>query len=554
MTLHWLDHAVVLAYMAFAIGLGLFFRKQKSSEEFFNAGKSMGWLPVGLSVMATLFSTNSFVMYPSAAFGNSLRVGMVLIAFLLFAPVIIGVFIPIYARLGCRTAYEYLEMRFHVSVRCLASGLFILLRIAWMAAATYAAALALAAISGGNLHVIIYSLGVVAIGYTILGGLRAVMWTDVLQFFVFVVTILLAMGLLIMHTDGGVSGMMQHYFAGREDLVVDFSLSMTLKFGSSALLIGTFLEGLSAFGADQVAVQRYIAARDERTSQIGFVVTVLGNLIVTPGLLLIGVGLYGYYLDHPAELAPVLAGKAAEVQALHPNLQLVSPDDVQTYYLAHDGQIQEDVVKLNLSDQAFPRFVKMHFPIGVAGLMVVALMAAIMSSIDSGIHSVTTALMVDFRDRFAPHWKPKTAAGELWLTRGVVVVVGIISVVLANFVGSLGEVFSISKTVTAGFGGPLLAVFILGFFFRRVSATAVFAGTFAGAIGTLCVIVFQPDWFSLWFWPIGFGITVLLSLGLSVFFPVPTNVRHAVLTYWSILRRPVAPAGEARPIEQASDD
>ena len=113
------------------------------------------------------------------------------------APVVIWVFIPVYSRLKCKTAYEYLEQRFHVSVRCLASGLFILLRIGWMASATYAAAVAIATISGVDQYVVIVSLGTVAIFYTMLGGLRAVMWTDVLQFFIFAGTIIFALGLLI---------------------------------------------------------------------------------------------------------------------------------------------------------------------------------------------------------------------------------------------------------------------------------------------------------------------------------------------------------------------
>ena len=108
----------------------------------------MGWGVVGLSVMVTLFSSNSFVFYPSAAFGNSLRIGLSLVALLVMTPVVIWVFIPVYARLKVETACEYLEKRFHVSVRTLASGLFILLRIGWMASATYAASLVVAKVAG----------------------------------------------------------------------------------------------------------------------------------------------------------------------------------------------------------------------------------------------------------------------------------------------------------------------------------------------------------------------------------------------------------------------
>ena len=147
------------------------------------------------------------------AFGSSLRVGLSLVAFLLMAPVVMAVFIPVYKRSGCRTAYEYLEMRFHVSVRCLASGLFILLRIGWMASATYAASLVVSVVSGIDQIQVIVGLGAISIIYTTVGGLKAVMWTDVLQFFIFATTIVLTLGLISSMQSGGLSGSVSAYFA-----------------------------------------------------------------------------------------------------------------------------------------------------------------------------------------------------------------------------------------------------------------------------------------------------------------------------------------------------
>ena len=114
-----LNHIVVAAYLLIILGFGIACGRGQSRKEFFAAGGSMGWFVVGLSVMATLFSSNSFVMYPSAAFGSSLRVGLTLVAVTLMAPVVVWVFIPVYSRLNCETAYEYLERRFHVSVQYL---------------------------------------------------------------------------------------------------------------------------------------------------------------------------------------------------------------------------------------------------------------------------------------------------------------------------------------------------------------------------------------------------------------------------------------------------
>ena len=127
--MHPLDYAAVAAYLVVTVGLGIAFGRHQSRREFFAASGAMGWMTVGLSVMATLFSSNSFVFFPSAAYDGSLRMWMSLVAFSLMTPVIVFIFIPVFTRLKCQTAYEYLERHYHVSVRCLASGLFVLLRI-----------------------------------------------------------------------------------------------------------------------------------------------------------------------------------------------------------------------------------------------------------------------------------------------------------------------------------------------------------------------------------------------------------------------------------------
>ena len=269
-SLRGLDLVVIGGYLVVSLGLGLALRGQSNRDEFLTAGRSMGRITVGLSVMATLFSANSFVMYPSTAYGDSLRIMLAGAAFLATTPLVIWVFIPVYSKLNCATAYEYLEHRFHVSVRCLASSLFVILRIAWMAAATFAASVAISGISGLDQYLVIVGLGVVAIIYTMFGGLKAVMWTDVLQFFVFFGTILFAAGLLISGAEGGASEIFDTYFDGRERLVFDFRLDPTIRFGTFAILIGSFLEGLSAFGADQVAVQfRHQVRPGVRKAQLG---------------------------------------------------------------------------------------------------------------------------------------------------------------------------------------------------------------------------------------------------------------------------------------------
>ena len=500
--MHPLDYVTIGAYLAVILGLGFYFRHNDSRKEFFVADRSMGWLAVGLSVMATLFSSNSFVFYPAAAFGSSLRIGLSLIAFALMTPVVMWVFIPVYARLNVETAYEYLERRFHVAVRATASGLFILLRIGWMASATYSASLVVAQVAQLPQTGVIVGVGIVAIGYTMVGGLRAVMWTDVFQFMVFTSVIVITLALILLQNESSISEIFGTYFEGREGLIIDFEPSMTLQYGTWAILVGVFLEGLSAFGADQVAVQRYLSARSEKISQRGILMNLLGMWIVIPGLLLIGVGLYSHFTAHP---------------------ELLAADSLS-------GSLAENP---KVADTALPQFARLYFPPGVVGLFLAALLAAIMSSIDSGIHSVTTALVVDFRDRFYPALKPADDQQDVLLIRCLLLAIGTISVTLACFVGPLGNVFDIGKKLTAAFGGPLLAIFILALFSRRATWLGVLLGALIAAATTLILMDRFPDWFSVWFWPIGFGLATALGFLLS-FLKRP---QESPLTYFEIMRQ-----------------
>ncbi|MEZ6058602.1 MAG: hypothetical protein R3C01_18025, partial [Planctomycetaceae bacterium] len=349
---------------------------------------------------------------------------------------------------------------------------------------------------------VIVGVGVVSIGYTMMGGLRAVMWTDVIQFFVFTLTILVTLGLVLSQTESSLNDVFSHYFSNRQHLVVDFSPSLTLQHGSWAILVGVFLEALSAFGADQVAVQRYLSARSERTSQVGALLNLLGMWIVVPGLMMIGVALYSYYSMHPGELGD---GTLSEVLSAFPKI----------------------------ADKAMPTFVKTHFPPGLAGLFLAALLAAIMSSIDSGIHSVTTVLVVDLRDRLAPHLRPKTEQGELTFIRLLVITIGTIAITLACNVSSLGNVFDIGKKLTAAFGGPLLAIFLLAFFSRRANTVGVFLSVILATGVTLAFMYSQSNWYSVWFWPIGFG----LALGLGLLLGCLGTRSYSGFTYYDIMRR-----------------
>ena len=328
-------------------------------------------------------------------------------------------------------------------------------------------------------------------------------------------------------------------------MVFDFRLDPKFRFATIAILCGSFLEGLSAFGADQVAVQRYIAARDAKTSQVGFFINLLGMMVVIPGLLIIGMGLFSYFHHNPAELTPVIAKKielaesdtALELKNQFTQLGKASTplaDVIAQHYRERPEELHADMVKLKLNDQALPQFVRLQFPAGVVGLLVAALMAATMSSIDSGVHSVTTAIVVDFRDRLFPHRRPKTEAGEMRVARMLVVLIGVIAITLACFVGQLGDVFAVAKKSVGAFAAPLLAVFVMGLFIPRATSLGVFLGTWIGAALTLRMMFLYTDWFAMWFFPLGFFSSIGISMLLSLLPVAKKNGKP--LTFWEIRR------------------
>ena len=216
--------------------------------------------------------------------------------------------------------------------------------------------------------------------------------------------------------------------------------------------------------------------------------------------------LYGWYSSHPEEIAAIPHAKEPSISSDNPT-------------------VREAVAQSpRIADRALPGFVDSHFPPGLRGLFLAALMAAIMSSIDSGIHSVTTALVVDFRDRLAPQWRPTSERREIRMIRVLIVVIGAISIAIACLVDPESSVFSVSRKLTAAFGGPLLAIFVLAFFSTRATWQAVLVSASISTIATLALMTVRSEWFSPGFWPIGFGMTIVGGYACSLLQrPIPTD-------------------------------
>ncbi len=507
-----IDYAVCIGYLLCITALGAYFyRGQKSTKDYFLAGRSMGWIPVGLSLMATLTSAIGFIGAPAGSVKYGLITIWGLMAIPLSFPIVVWVFMPFYHRLNVYTAYEYLERRFDVRVRTLTSGIFILWRITWMATAVYVPSLVLNIVTGGKLPLIpsVIGLGILATAYTTMGGIKAVIWTDVAQFVIMFGGMITAAIIILVGVPGGFGEIWETLTAaGKTDMTATMDgwteggllTKIRLYVYTDVTVLGiitTYTLGkLGNYCVDQVMVQRYLTARSLRTSQGAFLCNCFAYTFYIVSMTLVGVGLFAFSAHH------------------------AFPNELQ-------------------NDQVFPYFIANNMPVGIAGLMIAAIYAASMSSLDSGVNSCITAISNDF---YARLWKKRrgledasSEAGaptrQLRVAQVSSLVLGLLVTGLACLVGQMGDVFQIAAKLIQGFIGPLFGIFLLAMFTRRANALGVMIGGVIGTVLTALAIFAdklaprfgEGFWvFDIGFmWPtmLGFLSTLGLGYGLSLVLP-----------------------------------
>lgn len=457
-----IDYILLAAYLLIMLGMGWFLRvRGQRDEEYFLAGRRMGWLPIGISVMITVFSAINYVALPNEIFSHGLYVLISLPVFLLVAWPISRCWIPFFHTMRLTSAYEYLEYRFDVRVRCLAGAVFILWRLFWIATALYATGSILSVLTGLPVSWIILTAGITATFYTFLGGMRAVMWTDVAQFSILFGGI--ALGVCYACREaGGFAGVLTAAHQGgrlRPFLPFDpsfFSWNPTLRITFWSGLIGTFVAFLARYGADQVVMQRYFTARSLIMARRGIWFNAVISILSLALLALFGLAVYVY---------------AAKTGALNEAAWSTLPPAART------GVAMKQLATLIRT-----------FPTGITGLICAGLLAATMSSIDSGINSCSAVYMVDFHNRlFCPGGSKKE--NHIRIDRRLTLLLGILStggaLLLIPAIGKTNSLFVIMNKVINGLGAPLLALFLMGMFCRRANAPGMLIGGLIGLAGSL---------------------------------------------------------------------
>ena len=265
MSLNWIDYSVIGVYAMLVGGIALWFsRQQRSSQDYFVAGRSLVWFPLAISQAASLLSAISYLGQPGETYGYDLRQIFYYVAGYMSIPLVIYLFVNFFYRLGLVSTYEYLELRFNTATRVLASTFFVLMRLAWMATMVSATSLVVFKLTGLAAWQCIILTSFLTITYTLLGGMKAIIWTDVLQFGLFVgglVGVFVVIGLADPPGE-----LLDVIVRDNKHRVFDFSFDPTIRITTWAAILGGVVAALANV-TDQISMQRYLSAKSLKEAQ-----------------------------------------------------------------------------------------------------------------------------------------------------------------------------------------------------------------------------------------------------------------------------------------------
>ena len=493
-----IDWCVCIAYLAVVFGLALKSAKgQQNNEDYFIGGRRMNWTVVGISMFATSFSSISFLGLPQRGAYQDLSFYLTILFIpFVITPILWWVFVPMFVRLKVSSGYEYLGRRFGLPIQRIGSVLYCVYAIGWMGTMLYAMALTLQTVMGLSemqYFFVLIGIGAFATVYTILGGLKAVIWTGVLQAVVLGGAIIAVMFLAVSRIDGGWSAFwsiatehnkFQMFHLNSKLLSPENFTGSNTVFTAAAYGLFMYLPG---YAVSQNMIQRYVCAGTLAGGRAMVALSAAINAGLALLFLLVGTALFAFYNQ------------------------------------AGGSGLPEAGVELAKEDQILPHFVATQLPgIGLVGLMLAGLFAAAMSTIDSGINGVTSVIIYDWLSgRELP----------LKVSRVLTGILGVVVIGAAILVPVLGKtVIDIIMAIAGTSLGMLLAIYLLGMFMRRVNQAGVLIGLAAGLICLLIVWILTdiPKW---WFGAFTIFPTFVVGATASCCFPRPpeTALRDTLL-------------------------
>lgn len=445
--MHIIDIIVFLLFTGGVVAFGCsFFKKKGTSEEFTSAGRSLpGWV-VGMSIFATYVSSISYLGYPGKAFSGDWNAFVFSLSIPIASYFAARYFVPSYRSQDSISAYSFLENRFGPWARIYASSCYLLTQIARTGSILYLLALPMNVLLGWHIQTIIVVTSVAIVLYSMLGGMKAVIWTEAIQGIILIGGALVCMFILLFDMPGGP---VQTFSIAMED--GKFSLG---SFGSSlsestfwvCLIYGIFTN-LQNYGIDQSYVQRYHTAKNEKEAKFSALFGGYLFIPVSAVFFMIGTGLYAFYKVHPGIL----------------------PDGVG-------------------ADYVFPFFIVNELPVGLTGLLIASIFAAGMSTIATSVTSSSTIILTDYYQRFRKHAGNRERMLVLKLSS---VGVGVAGILVAFAFMSVQSALDAWWALASIFSGGMLGLFLLGYISRKARNFDAVLGVVCGVI-LVCWIVISP--------------------------------------------------------------
>ncbi|MEY4986241.1 MAG: hypothetical protein RL567_20 [Bacteroidota bacterium] len=451
------DLVIIGIYLLSMIGVGIYFsRRNRNSEQFTTAsGQIPGWA-LGLSFYATFLSAITFLGDPGKSFGSNWNPFVFSLSIPLAAWVASKLFVPFYRNGEAISAYSHLEERFGAWARTYAMVCFIMTQLARMGTIFYGLALTINALSGIEMPLIITVSGIVIILYTVLGGMEAVIWTEVIQAILKTLGALLILGLILHQLD-----ITEIWAIGLRD--EKFSLgTFRPDFTTSSfwviLLYGFFIN-LTNFGVDQNYIQRYHTAKNTQDAAKSIWLCVLYYVPVSFLFFFIGTSLYAFYDVNPGLISELKLQVSAEKNIPIQTMQLV-----------------------DYADRVLPYFMKTQIPKGLLGLLLAALLSAGMSTMSSGMNSSATVFLNDIYLRYIQ--RDLSPQKQLQVLHIATVVMGCLGIIFGISMIGVKSLLDVWWKLSGIFAGGMLGIFLLGFIAKNVSNTAA---KFAAIIGVVVI-------------------------------------------------------------------
>ena len=556
-----LDWIVLITSLVSIVLYGLYRgRGSNTVDRYLLAGRSMPWYAMGLSIMATQASAVTFISTTGQSYVDGMRFVQAYFGLPLAMIVICSTVVPLFYKAKIYTAYEYLERRFDGKTRTLASVIFLCQRGLSAGLTLYAPAIVLSVILGWPERTTTMLMGTLVIIYTVLGGIKAVTWSDVQQMGIIFLGLVVSLVTVIVLMPSSVSFGDAMFLAGKAGRLnaVTTHFDWNDRFNIWSGLIGSTFLFLSYFGCDQSQVQRYLTGRSIAQSRLGLLFNAVAKIPMQFFILFIGAMVFVFYLFvqppilfQPAELGRIQqAGEfqplaeqynrafedrrqaaLALVEAHHARDSAAEGRRIAQYRAAQkqiDGArtaaaklVESTGGEKGFSDinYIFLSFVTRHLPAGIVGLIIAVIFAAAMSASSGEINSLATVTVVDIYQRYVR--REASDRHYLAASRWATLFWGVYAVTSAGWGKRLGSLIVAVNVVGSLFYGSLLGCFVLALAFRRVRGTATFIGMLAGEAAIFSAFLFTGMSY-LWYNVIGCVVVVATALAITYLAPGAT--------------------------------